>query len=280
MNNSENNFTLPYWNCAPTVIVSPYAPIEAEIPAIHPDPEIFVRQQLGIEPDPKQAWMLNERHERLLVNCSRQWGKSTITAAVALHRLLMEPKRTVIVLCPVLRQSSIFVGIVKDFVRQLGMKVRGDGENRVSIRLPNGSRVIGLPGRSGDLIRGYTGIVMLIVDEAARLADSVFFSAYPMVSKTGADIWALSTPLGKKGFFYNSWANAGDEWQRLRAPATECPRIPAQELERARRLMGDDWTRQEYLCEFVDIGGGIFSRDRIEASFSSDVTVLGGPEWN
>ncbi len=214
------------------------------MPAIHPDALTFVRKQLGIEPDPKQAWILTGRHERLLINCTRQWGKSTITAAAVLHRILTEPGRTAIVLCPVLRQSAIFVGIVKSFVRRLGIKVRGDGENQVSVQLPNGSRVVGLPGRSGDNIRGFHNIVMLVIDEAARLADPVYNSAYPMVTQSEADIWALTTPLGKKGFFYNNWAHGGEFWERLQAPATECPRIPAHALERARIDLGDEWVRR------------------------------------
>lgn len=277
---SAPSLRFAYWRC----VSAPAAPRPTgprpSLPEIHPDPETFVRLQLGLDPDPKQAWILNHRHERLLVNCSRQWGKSTIAAAAALHRALMQPESTVVVLCPVLRQSAIFIGLVRRFVAKLGIRPRGDGENRPSILLSNGSRIVGLPGRSGDSIRGFSGIVMLIVDEAARLSDSVFFSAYPMVSKSGADIWALSTPVGKKGFFYNYWTHGGPEWHRLSAPATECPRIPAAELERARRTMGDDWVRQEYLCEFIDVDGAIFSRDSIDAAFSPEVPVLGGPEWN
>jgi hypothetical protein len=270
----------PYWESLQPSPAAYAGGAQPTMPAIHPDALTFVRTQLGIEPDPKQAWILTGRHERLLINCTRQWGKSTITAAAVLHRLLTEPGKTVIVLCPVLRQSSIFVGIVKSFVRRLGIKVRGDGENQVSVLLPNGSRVVGLPGRSGDRIRGFHDIIMLVIDEAARLADPVYYSAYPMVTQSEADIWALTTPLGKKGFFYNSWAHGGEAWERLQAPATECPRIPAHALERARLDLGDEWVRQEYLCEFVDLEGSVFSRQRIEDAFKDSVTVLGDAIWN
>jgi len=270
------NHWFPYWKCAPVK----YKPAQPVMPVIHKDAETFIRKQLYIDPDPKQTWLLKEKHSRMLINCSRQWGKSTITAAIALHRLLTEPGKTILVVCPSQRQSAIFVGIVKGFVTDLGMRVRGDGENRCSVLLPNGSRIIGLPGRSGHMIRGFRNVIMLIVDEASRLPDHVFFSAYPAVSQSKADIWALSTPYGKQGFFYNCWANGGDEWERLSAPATECPRIGAEEVEKARRLMGDDWVRQEYLCEFVDIEGTIFDRDRIEEAFTREIDVLGGPEWS
>ena len=54
------------------------------VPEVNDDVVRFVRERLGMIPDEKQAWILSGRHHRLLVNCSRQWGKSTITAAKAL----------------------------------------------------------------------------------------------------------------------------------------------------------------------------------------------------
>src|SRR4051812_23978677 len=39
----------------------------------------FAREALGFEPDPLQAELLNrKRIRRLLLNCTRQWGKSTV----------------------------------------------------------------------------------------------------------------------------------------------------------------------------------------------------------
>ncbi len=34
--------------------------------------------------------------------------------------------------------------------------------------------------------------------------------------------------------------------------------------------MGRHWFAQEYMCEFVDNGGGWFTRDVVEAAFSGD----------
>ncbi len=35
--------------------------------------------------------------------------------------------------------------------------------------------------------------------------------------------------------------------------------------------MGEDWFRQEVMCEFIDSGGAVFRRDLIDAASSSDV---------
>jgi len=44
----------------------------------------FARTRLGFLADPVQEELLRSRGRRVLLNCSRQWGKSTITAVRAL----------------------------------------------------------------------------------------------------------------------------------------------------------------------------------------------------
>jgi len=41
------------------------------------DPVEFAREYLGFEPDARQAEVLRCKGRRVLLNCSRQWGKST-----------------------------------------------------------------------------------------------------------------------------------------------------------------------------------------------------------
>jgi phage FluMu gp28-like protein len=40
--------------------------------------------------------------------------------------------------------------------------------------------------------------------------------------------------------------------------------------------MGEEWFRQEYLCEFLDVGGALFDRDTIERAFTHEIAPL---EW-
>ena len=39
------------------------------------------------------------------------------------------------------------------------------------------------------------------------------------------DIWLMSTPNGKTGFFHEEWTHGGDQWVRIRVTAPDCPRI-------------------------------------------------------
>ena len=82
--------------------------------------------------------------KRGILNCSRQWGKSTVAAAKAVHRAYSEPGSLTLLLTPSGRQSG-FIRKAKEFVRRLGIPVKGDGDNKASIAFPNGSRIVGLP---------------------------------------------------------------------------------------------------------------------------------------
>ena len=84
----------------------------------------------------------------------------------------------------------------------------------------------------------------------------------------------MSTPCGKRGFFYEAWISRAEDWERISVPATQCARIPKAFLEEERAVMGDWWFRQEYLCEFVDTDEGLFSRELVEAALVDDVEPL------
>ena len=69
-------------------------------------------------------------------------------------------------------------------------------------------------------------------------------------------------------------ADAGVGWERIRVPATECPRLLPETLERERQAMGDRWFRQEYLCEFADTEETVFPEDLIRKAINFDIKPL------
>jgi hypothetical protein len=64
--------------------------------------------------------------------------------------------------------------------------------------------------------------------------------------------------------------HGGPEWYRVSAAARECPRIGTEFLEGERSRLGAEWFRQEYLCEFVDDGKMLFTREVVEAAIDDD----------
>jgi hypothetical protein len=125
----------------------------------------FAKAKLGFTPDAKQAVLLREPMRRVLLNCGRQWGKSTITAAKVVHQACTTPESLVVVLSPSARRSEEFLRKSSGFVRRLGIRPRGDGGNEISLLFPNGSRVVGLPGME-NIVRGFSAVSYFTRDRA------------------------------------------------------------------------------------------------------------------
>ena len=121
---------------------------------------------------------------------------------------------------------------------------------------------------------GFSALSMLVIDEAARVEDELYRALRPMLAVGNGDLWLMSTPCGKRGFFYETWEHAGPEWLRVKVPATECPRISKEFLEEQRSVMGLESFRQEHMCEFVGSGMGVFDRDLVEAALDESFGEL------
>src|SRR5690242_11896901 len=63
-------------------------------------PLAFLEERLGFFPDVHQAKIFDTRVKRGLLLCTRQFGKSTTLAAVAVHRACVEPGSVIIVVIP------------------------------------------------------------------------------------------------------------------------------------------------------------------------------------
>jgi phage FluMu gp28-like protein len=233
----------------------------------------WVREKLGFEADAAQERVLSSERTRGILNCTRQWGKSTIAAAKAVHQAFTVGGSLTLAVSPSARQSGEFIRKVEGFAQRLGIRVKGDGENAMSVEFPNGARIIGLPGNEAT-IRGFSAVALLLVDEASRVNDELYLAIRPMLAVSNGSLWLMSTPYGKRGFFYEAWAGGGPDWFRVQVPAEECPRIPKAFLEEERGTMGDRWFRQEYQCEFVDSVSCVFDRDMLERAITDKVKPL------
>lgn len=193
--------------------------------------------------------------------------QSTTVAVRAVHQAVLYPESLTIAASPSARQSAEFVRKAGAFLRKLGIPARGDGDNPISLALPNGSRIVGLPGREAT-IRGFSNVSLLLIDQASRVPDALYHAVRPMVAANpGASIWLMSTPNGRQGFFYDEWSQGGSVWTRVQAPATQCPRIRPEFLAEERNHMTDQQFRQECLCEFTAADFAYFDPQAIEDAF-------------
>ncbi len=229
-------------------------------------------EKLGILPDPWQEVFLRSSSDRVLLNCSRQSGKSTMSAVVALHRALYYPGSLVLCLAPALRQSQELFGKVATFYRELGQPVAPIADRKLALELANGSRIITLPG-SEKTIRGFSGASLLLVDEASRVDDGLYYAIRPMLAVSGGSLIMLSTPYGKRGVFYEEWISS-HEWQRFEVPASQCPRIPKTFLREEEESLPPFIYRQEYECSFEETEDQVFTTDLIDRAVTDEVEPL------
>jgi len=229
---------------------------------------------LGLKPDGWQEDLLRSTSDRVLLNCSRQSGKSTMVAIIALHRALYHPNSLILCLAPALRQSQELFAKVLSFYRDLGKPVPAHAENKLSLELENSSRVMTLPGTE-KTIRGFSGAALIILDEAAQVDDGLYFAVKPMLAVSGGALMMLSTPYGQRGVFFEVW-EGGLQWERYEVPASQCPRISEEFLKEERASLPPFIFRQEYECSFEETDDQVFTTDMIDKAVTDEVKPLFG----
>jgi hypothetical protein len=225
-------------------------------------------------PDPWQEQLLRSSAGRLLLLCSRQSGKSSVAATLAVEVILLQPRAPVLLLSPSSRQSGEVYRKVLHILNQLSWPVSVVAESAQRLELSNGSRVLSLPGTEST-VRGFSEVALLVIDEAARVDDALYYAVRPMLAVSRGRLVALSTPFGKRGWFHDAWHSAQD-WERVQITALQCPRITPAFLAEERQSLGERWFRQEYLTEFNACHDAAFRHQDIQAILSEDVQPLFG----
>lgn len=228
------------------------------------DPSLIL-SDAGFVPDVWQRDLLRSDADRIILNITRQGGKSLTASALAICQAVTIPDSLILLLSRALRQSGeLFKDKLLRLYRKLGDPIRVVQETALTMTLANGSRIVSLPG-DGDTIVGYSGVAMLVIDEAARVPDDLYRMVRPMLAVSNGKLVCLSTPYGKRGFFFEEWQGS-NRWLRVGVTADECPRISREFLEEERTALGERWYRQEYLCSFEETVDSVFATVDIEAA--------------
>jgi hypothetical protein len=230
--------------------------------------EIMTRA--GMVADSWQTMLLRSSSDRVLILASRQVGKSQTCAALALKMALLD-EALVLLLAPSLRQASELFLKVLTLYRDLGRPVPTvrPRDNAMKLELANGSRVLCLPATE-QTVRGYSKAALLIVDEAARVSDDLYYSVRPMLAVSGGALVCVSSAYAKMGFFYEEYTGS-NRWERIKIKATECARISPAFLEEERAAMGDLFFEREYGCVFSEATDAVFRDCDIQAAMSDDL---------
>lgn len=226
----------------------------------------------------QRRWFLDRRRFKL-GKFARQTGKTfTTTLEIVDDCFEVESKggRTLwVILSRGERQSREAMNTVAMHCRAYSIAIdeieaefRGDDKEtyrQLEIRLPGGSRIIGLPANP-DTARGFSGNVFL--DEFAFHKDSraIWKALFPIIS-AGFKLRVTSTPNGKSNKFYELDTGDSAAWSRhvvdiYQAVAEGLPR----DVDELRAGLDDDdaWA-QEYELHYLDEASAWLSYDLINS---------------
>lgn len=233
-------------------------------------------ERCGIAPDPWQADLLRSRPKRGLLLCSRQSGKSTVTALLALHTAIYVAAALVVIASPSQRQSAEMLRTTKNLYSAFsedGDALEMAAESVLRVELRNGSRIIALPGTERT-VRGLAAATLVVIDEASRVEDALIQAVRPMVATSNGSIIALTTPAGKRGWFYEAWTGSDPVWHRVRVSADQCPRISEEFLAEELRALGQARFSEEYQLQFLDDQESAFPAAIINRAFDPELEPL------
>jgi len=232
------------------------------------DPVLMAKRAGFPNLDDWQKDVLREMPRRLLLNCSRQVGKSLVAALLAVHQAIYEPGSLAVVVAVAQRQAMETVRTCHDIYVALGRPVPAESENKLSLELENKSRILSIPSTEAT-IRGLSKVRLLVLDEASRIPDALYGAVLPFIAISNGRLALLSSPDGRRGFFFDAYQHR-EEWFYKEIPATACSRWKAADLAEMRRKTGEYFFAQEMECAFNDATTGAFRSDDIDAAVQEE----------
>lgn len=216
-----------------------------------------------------------------IVGCGRRWGKTELSGHEALRRL-GEPDVLVWWVAPTYDIADIGFELCESIIPQPLVDGEPKRTKPKEIELINGSKISFRSADREDSLRG-EGLNLLILDEAAMIPTRAWTNELrPTLSDTLGDMIAISTPKGRNWFY--EWFERGQSpdhpdavsWQ---AATYENPHVEDSEIDAARHELPDRVFQQEYLAEFIDESGGVFTevRERIVEGYDHETTAGESP---
>lgn len=230
------------------------------------------------ESKPRDTWFV--------VKAKRQCGKSVAMEALLIAASLKQSNSFSLFVSPVIQQARKVFQDVQRIAYQL---ITNANASVLEITFINGSVIKFGSSQQADSLRGFTvkNTGVLVIDEAAFCSDDVFYQILvPTTNVFRSDIFIVSTPKFKQGFFFNLYLKGleGDgkvlsvDWNNYDTSKY----LPNETLEIYRQQMPRLAFQSEFLAEFIDGDGAVFAdflpcvRD---IEFVADMPAYIGIDW-
>jgi len=247
-------------------------------------PTLFAMNVLDITPLRYQADFLEDDSDHILIVGGRQIGKSTMLAIKALWSAFVKKNEDILIIAPTYRQSKIVYERIMEMIGRVEFIAKHTVRMNIEeTRFDNNSSIRCLTsGLTGENVRGYTA-TMIFFDEASLIPDTVFVAIEPALAVKGAQLILSGTPYGKRGYFYNNFANnpLTKRWSIYQIKTSQNPLVEKTYLQSMRRVMTEAQYKQEFEAEFIDDVGLFYPIELIySCSEPYEYTLETSPDYD
>ena len=214
---------------------------------------------------PTQKKVVSDTHDYRVVNCGRQWGKTTLAVYEMIAFAYSGDGKEIAYFATTFDQArNIAWRILKDASRAAWSKAPNESRLELFIRTKDG-------GESRITLRGFENVEtargqqfdFLVIDELAQMRNWEYsWQAIlePTLAFREGKALFISTPTGFNHFkdLYDLGQSGGAVWKSWTFKSEDNPHLPKERIERAREQNSPDYFAQEYMADFTRATGLAF----------------------
>ncbi len=209
-----------------------------------------------------QATVASDTHDYRVVNCGRQWGKTTLAVYEMIACAYSKDGREIAYFATTYDQArNIAWRMLKDASRAAWSKEPNESRLELFIRTID-------KGESRITLRGFENVEtargqqfdLLVIDEVAQMRNWTYaWQAIlePTLAFRKGKALFISTPVGFNHFkeMYDKGQNEDVAWKSWRFMSSDNPFLPKERIDRARTENTPDYFAQEYEADFTRATG-------------------------
>jgi hypothetical protein len=227
----------------------------------------FLKELVGVELQDYQLkicqGLLGPRN--LVVVTGRQVGKDFTIASFSLWESIVRPNSKIVIVSAAQRQSDLLNDRILSFVAQNDQLYASVLKaSREELRFKNGSVIYFLPATG--LIRGYTEVTRVFVNEARDVPELTYDSITPMLSRRNGHLSVFSTPLGRTGHLWEMWNSP--LFDKAQVSSMQNKYLDKNFIESEKLRMSSASFRCEYDGEFISSQQNYFDPTSIQKCIS------------
>ncbi len=237
------------------------------------DPVKWAYVYLGWEARWYQEEILRDNSLHIVLRMGRRTGKTTTIMVLALYRCFTRPDYEVLIVTPYESQIREMDAIITRFIAdcpELEASIKSKTKNPFRIEFKNGSVIKGFTagtkaGNQGASIRGQRAD-LIVLDEVDYMDEGeiVAVTAIALEAPERISIIAMSTPSGRREFFYKICTDPKSSYRQFHYPSSVNPEWTPEAEADFRLLHSDIDYQHEILAEFGDEASGVFNKEAVD----------------